>query len=690
MAGPDSFALDPNGNVVQGQSNLSPQGVGTQLTGSTGPGSVRQGVASRAPDNAAAFNSFARTSAATIDALNSLTQGALQPLIDAEQKKQYFDGMSRVAQGQSLMDIEKEQPWYSKIFGPSATVQGAQAMAANTTIAQSQTDFMNDMPELRKQSPDQVRQYLVNKAANIGMTGDPLVDATVQAKLADSWSPMLKTHMKEHYAWQQQDMSDKQVNLGVSLGENMKAMRKANQVTGLSDEDKNREYENFVQSMQPAPGQTDEAWRHSMTQVLQSSLKAGNFDAYNAVKQSALWTKLDPVQREAMDSQLEMYTQKDALTNPDTTKLFQNRSGMEFQLQHGTSGLTHDSLDQLMNNFDQKQMTATGGTAMFNNASRAQMHKMLDAGNLAMEKQMAGLQSKQAAYDNTTLLMAKAFNAGNPAMLKGLPLDEKASVDFMNASFAQEIASGDPQRMQTWFDKAAQVAHDPKMRPGNLEGIFQTQLGPLMAGNGPATPAMAQALSFASMLYHSPAGGAGAVAQYLDSSTAPKVVAMLQSGADLQDPKQLQQMRELIARGSGAVTTKEDKDAAAAFVSKSDPGTIKQMIPGFGNGVLTPFELNDGNKQALIEQIAPQIAMYGKAYHIPAKDAAPMVLSDLLRNADVVPGAFIFHNAAVAGDTSFQSAVNRVARGMGVQSTELYQRTRSSSPRLGYGALRPE
>ncbi|KAF1043426.1 MAG: hypothetical protein GAK35_02210 [Herbaspirillum frisingense] len=676
MAGPQSFALDSNGNVVLGQSNLSSQGVGTQLTGSTGSGAVQGGVASRSPDNSAALGAFAQTSARTIDALNSLTQGALQPLIDAERKKQYFDGMSRVAQGQSLIAIEKEQPWYSQIFGPSATVQGAQAMAANTAITQSQTDFMNDMPELRKQSPDQVRQYLVNKAANIGMTGDPLVDATVQAKLAESWGPMLKTHTKEHVAWQQEDMFNKQVNMGVSLGVNLKAQRHANQQTGWDEKDKQREYDNFVASMQPAPGQTEQSWRGAMTQILDSNLKGGNFDAYNAIKQSELWGKLDVAQRERLDASLEMYTQKDALTNPDTTKLYENRAGLEFQLQHGTSGLTHDALNQLLDRFDQKQKDSTGGTAMFNNEQRAHMHKLLDAGDLAMGKQLAAAGKTQAKYDSTTALFGKAFNSGNAAMLKGIPLDEKAGVDFMNASFAQEIASNDPQRQQVWFDKAAQVSHDPKMRSANLEGIFQTQLAPLMSGNGPATPAMAQALNFASMLYHSPRGGAGAVAAYMDGDTAPKVVAMLQSGADLQDPKQLQQMRELIARGSGAVVQKTDKDAATAYVSQQDPGWLKRITPFFGGpGSLTQFDLNDGNKQALAEQMAPKIAMYGKAYNIPAKDAAPMVLHDLLQNADMVPGAFVFHNAAVPGDTSFASAVNRVAPGMGQQGTELYQRT---------------
>jgi hypothetical protein len=40
----------------------------------------------------------------------------------------------------------------------------------------------------------------------------------VQQKLAEQWGPMLSTHMKQHYAWQQEDMGNKFVTMQVANG----------------------------------------------------------------------------------------------------------------------------------------------------------------------------------------------------------------------------------------------------------------------------------------------------------------------------------------------------------------------------------------------------------------------------------------------------------------------------------------
>ncbi len=59
-----------------------------------------------------------------------------------------------MAQGQSLQQIESDQPWFTKIFGPSTTVRGAQAMSATTALTQAETQTLEDMQDLKQQSPD--------------------------------------------------------------------------------------------------------------------------------------------------------------------------------------------------------------------------------------------------------------------------------------------------------------------------------------------------------------------------------------------------------------------------------------------------------------------------------------------------------------------------------------------------------
>src|SRR5690606_14626624 len=109
--------------------------------------------------------------------------------------------------GKTLIEVQKEQPWYTRIFGPSATVQGAQAMTLMGAMNQAETQFYHDLPTLASQPPDAARQYLVNQAASIGQTGDPTMDAMVQAKLTEQFGPMMNAHMKQHLKFVQEQNS---------------------------------------------------------------------------------------------------------------------------------------------------------------------------------------------------------------------------------------------------------------------------------------------------------------------------------------------------------------------------------------------------------------------------------------------------------------------------------------------------
>lgn len=140
-------------------------------------------------------------------------------------------------------------------------------MAATTALTQAETQTLEDMQDLKQQSPDAFRSYLVSQASGIKSTGDPLVDATVQTKLAEQWGPLMKTHMREHIAWQQSDMLEKQVNLNVSQAAALAGKRKANEA-GWSDEDRTVAYQDAVAAAQPAAGQPKQSWSKGMVRSL--------------------------------------------------------------------------------------------------------------------------------------------------------------------------------------------------------------------------------------------------------------------------------------------------------------------------------------------------------------------------------------------------------------------------------------
>src|SRR3546814_7455 len=107
MAG--DYGLDSGGNVVIQEPANTGNGPATRLTGG---GASFSGFAQASQAPGSNFGAMADPSVKAMDALNKMTSGLLQPIIEEEKKKLYFDGMAQVAQGKSLVEIQKDQPWY--------------------------------------------------------------------------------------------------------------------------------------------------------------------------------------------------------------------------------------------------------------------------------------------------------------------------------------------------------------------------------------------------------------------------------------------------------------------------------------------------------------------------------------------------------------------------------------------------
>lgn len=669
MAGPDSFALDTSGKVVL-QDAVQAGGPATQIGG---------GSSSAVPEAAGPqvmgtnWQGIAQTTFKTLDAVNKLADGVLKPYVERMEKQQYYDGMSKVVQGQTLQQIEKDDPWYMNIFGPSATVRGAQAMTATTALTQAETEFLGGMEELREQSPEQVRKYLVDQATRIGSTGDPLVDATVQSKLAESWGPMLRTHMKEHVAWQQADMLEKQVNLNLSNGENLKSRRKANSV-GWDAEDRDAAFNSVIQAAMPAFGQSRDSWNRGMVQSLQANLNAGNFDFYNAIKASPLWSQIDGKAREQLDAMLPQYVMKDAQSNPAITGITNNMAGFEFNIAHGTSGLSSEAeVNAVIDGYNAKHQEQTGAAEpLVNNTKRAALLKQWMAGQERMQAAAAKIQAGEAQYVDSGNFAMTAFTTGNYASMKGLDLDAKAVADSMNATFDSEVGSGDPARIGRYFQRAAQASFEPKLIAPKLQQFMTTNLNGLVTGSGPVTPQQQQALTYAGLLYKSP-NGPEALSNYVGATDAAKIIGLLNSGVDVSDPKALIGQRELIARGGAAVASEAERKVVRQVVMRADPGWLRKLWPFGDDGQLGPYGLSDRAKEALAKDIEGEAAQRARAYNLPIETAARLSLNARLENADLVAGAVIKADPSVQGDRSLAAAVHRLLPGAGAQSTSIYQ-----------------
>ncbi|CDK30108.1 putative internal virion protein [Burkholderia phage AMP1] len=675
--GPSSFALDNSGGVVMQQPSRSASGPQISLQGGGGAG-LQPGQASLAPGGefAGAANNAFSTGAKTLDALNKLTQGALAPIVAAEQKRLYFEGMSQVVQGRSLQEIENQQPWYTKIFGPTATVQGAQAMVAMTAISQAQNEFMESMPDLRTKDPDSVRKYLVDQAVRIGNTGDPMVDGIVQSKLAEHWGSMLDTHMKQHFAWQQEDMGNKFVNMQVASGKLLQST--LHEQSGYVDpEIMQREVSNFTDGLEKPYGMTDEAYGKYMASAARANLSNGNFEAYTALKNHGdAWNAIPMDARVQLENEEELWTQKALKKAPALADITQDQTKLSISLTQGAFPGDEAALNGVIDQMNDDWRRRSGAsTDMIDNAGRQALLKQFYAGrakvNAMFQKAQEGLADDQA--QRTTALAA--VNGGTSSLLP-------PGVSTENAQLAVEefwkSMQGDEQSLDNGIKKLALVADEKKLRPQSLESQLRQDADSLFVTGGQVTQRAQQSLGVMQKFLASGANGPTALANYIGTESAKRVEAFIGSGVDINDPKDLESKRSWIKNGAGAATTSAEKAAAADWISKQDPGFFKRWLPIFGGpGSLTSYELNDATKSALAADLGPYVAMAKKAYpSMSDESAAQYAYNQIygnLKNTDFVDGTVVKHNPYVAGAQSLYQGVQAISKNALDQSNEDYQ-----------------
>ncbi|RQP40098.1 hypothetical protein DF156_09305 [Burkholderia ubonensis] len=618
-------------------------------------------------------------SGVSLDALNKLTGGIIQGYVDRKKKEQYAEGMAQAAQGKSLIDIENDQPWYTKLYGPDASVQGAQAFNMAAAMQDAQSQFMQAMPQLREKSPDQVRAYIVSKMGEVKSTGDPAFDSMVQQGLAEQLPRMLSTHMSQYMQFTQEQAYNGFTNLGSAGGRALQDTLTAS--NNLKPEDIDRAGRDYTNQLLRPDNMTLEAHQRGLRDIVLSNAQAGNWQAVRAVKEMPEYQAMPTEMKDNLEVQIPRLEQESALKNPAARNLFTSRAALQWSLQHGTTGFDsspegHAKLDARMDVMEDSNRKLNGdATAVYNNAQRAQMHTLLDAGNANILAQYRKAQLKQLNYDQSIELVMKAISGSSPAALTGLPLPDGAKAQAVDTIFRQATGpqfANHPDVQANLFDKLSTVAYDSSLQSPLLKQVLTQQMNLMLNGDTPLTPDMAQALQYADALRRGH-GGEGAVMAYMGDSMGPKVIALLSSGYKLDDPLQLKEARHLIRRGAEAVATAQEVQDAQSIVTTASPGWFKRMIPLWGDGDLTPYNLTDGNKRQLAAHIAPLVAQYKKAYAYDDDRAASTALSQVVANADLVPGAVVLNNRAF-GARPFYEMVNREFPGaVGRQGQENYQ-----------------
>lgn len=235
----------------------------------------------------------------TSDLLMQLGSKILEPQIQKIQSEKFLQGAQRVAQGEALKEIVDEQPWFTQIFGPSSSTQGARAVAQMKGVDDYITSVATDMPELQKLSGEEFGQRITAKMSDF-LTGDSVADTAIQMKMVESTGALFKAHTKANYKWTQDTMQTNISGYMRSGATKLQALSGQLLDGTMSAADYEGAKADFVGNIMPLDGQSPTSYWSAVEEATIDALANGNHHAANAVFDSGIFESAPAEMRKKM------------------------------------------------------------------------------------------------------------------------------------------------------------------------------------------------------------------------------------------------------------------------------------------------------------------------------------------------------------------------------------------------------
>lgn len=231
----------------------------------------------------------------TFQVLARLGGDLIKPQLEAERAIKFAEGMQKAAQGQAIQEIVDEQPWYSKLFGPTSLVDGARAYTAATTASTLAADMENNMPELRKLSASEMAKHAADRMIGAANTGDQTTDAMITQQVSASLPLVLKSQAKAHLRYQQ-EMLETSIKGNVTAAASLLgAVDNAKRTGGTTESDDVLGAGlKFLDTFTAPEGMDPVLHDKILGEGIAGSLVDGNFAAYRFLETSGKLAKMDP------------------------------------------------------------------------------------------------------------------------------------------------------------------------------------------------------------------------------------------------------------------------------------------------------------------------------------------------------------------------------------------------------------
>jgi hypothetical protein len=234
-------------------------------------------------------------------------EAILKPKLEAARTEAFVSGMQRVASGEAIKEIVDEQPWYSKVFGDTPTIEGARAYTGFAMSQEIATAIEADMPALRQLSPDSFKQAMNDRISSIN-TGDADTNMTVTQSLVKEMPGLMKRHTKEHIGWQQDNLAKAQQGAQTAAANSLMAtLSSFNASASVDDLAKNAPMGSvldegdvmekkiaFANTFNPIPGVPIETTQKLSTATIGNLLSQRNLHAFYVLEDAGVIESLGP------------------------------------------------------------------------------------------------------------------------------------------------------------------------------------------------------------------------------------------------------------------------------------------------------------------------------------------------------------------------------------------------------------
>jgi hypothetical protein len=265
----DSYAVNPGDTVAAAGGEAVPLRAGT-----SGGGQGYGLTLGQQPET--------RGLGSEIGALLKLGEKILAPKIKQEQEAQFAAGMYRVAQGEAVADIAKDEgeAWTS-VWGPNYVVEGARVGSASSKANLLASEAEGNMETLALQTPEQMQKWYTNRVKEIG-GDDPLFVGMAMKEGAS----VFKQHSKLRYRHLQNEANTAdRTNIATTLGRYESKLREAQEdPSRYSEADLAEAGWEALDVLLPGLGQNPLTKQQNVVDAVKALATTGNFRAIAALQ----------------------------------------------------------------------------------------------------------------------------------------------------------------------------------------------------------------------------------------------------------------------------------------------------------------------------------------------------------------------------------------------------------------------